>query len=76
MAFTTWAALRTAIKDEIADHIAGDPWVGEFRKGERFLRYNSYEELTGLLEKTYRLENLETAGNPANQRSFGGFRRF
>lgn len=76
MVFDTWTALRTAIKDALADSLAGTPNVGQFTKGERTLRYRSYEELTGLLEKTYALEALENTGDPSKMKSYGRFRRW
>jgi len=74
--FSTWAALRTAIKDAIADRVAGEPCVGEFRKGNRSLRYNSFEDLVGLYEKTYQLEALESSGDLSHAVSYGRPRRF
>lgn len=76
MAFTTWTALRTAIKDAIADHIAGDPCVGSYTINDRTLKYNSFEDLLSLYEKTFILENMETGGNPATRVSYGRHRRF
>ena len=77
-AFTTWAALRTAILDALANSVAGAPMTGEYWKGNRRLRYRSYEELLALYEKTYALEALEsgTTGNPSNMVSYGRMRRF
>jgi len=76
MAFSTWAALRTGIKDAIADHIAGTPCTGEYAIGNRRLRYRTFDELIGLLEKTYALEALESSGDPASMVSYGSYRRF
>jgi len=76
MAFTTWAALRTAIKDAIADHIAGTPCTGEYAIGNRRLRYRTFDELIGLLEKTYQIEALESSGDPDSMVSYGSYRRF
>lgn len=75
MSFTSWAALRTAIKDAIADHVAGSPCVGSYTIGDRALRYRTFEELVGLLEKTYVLEGLEDAGGTATRVSYGRYRR-
>ena len=74
--FTTWTALRTAIKDAIADHIAGTPCTGEYAIGNRRMKYRTYAELIDLLEKTYELEALENAGSPANMVSYGRHRRY
>jgi len=74
--FTTWAALRTAILDGIANAVAGAPMTGEYYKGSRRLRYRNYDELVALYEKTFVLENLENAGNPSRMVSYGRSRRF
>jgi len=76
MAFTTWAVLRTAIKDALSNHIAGTPCTGEYAIGNRRLRYRTFDELMGLLEKTYQLEALENAGDPSVMVSYGRARRF
>jgi hypothetical protein len=76
MAFTTWAALRTAIKDAIANSVAGTPMNGEYQIGEYRLRYRSYEELIALYEKTFTLESLESAGSTESRVSYGRYRRF
>jgi hypothetical protein len=75
MSFTTWTALRTAIKDAIADHVAGTPCVGSYQIGERMLKYRTFQELIDLLEKTYVLEALETPGTIATRVSYGRHRR-
>lgn len=75
MAFSTWTALRTAIKDAIADHVAGTPCVGEYAIRGRSLTYRSFDELMGLLEKTYVLEGLESAGARQSMTSRGRFVR-
>ena len=74
--FTTWAALRTAIKNALADHIAGAPCTGEYTIGNRRLRYRTYDELVGLLQKTYELEALEESGEPSSMVSYSRYRRF
>lgn len=76
MAFTTWAALRTAIKDAIADHVAGTPCTGEYTIGSRRLVYRSYDELVKLLKDTYVLESIENEGSPENHISYVRPRRF
>jgi len=76
MAFTTWTALRTAIKDAIADHVAGEPCVGEYAIGNRRLAYRSFKELVDLLTKTYELEATENAGDRSGMVSYGRHRRF
>ena len=74
--FSTWAALRTAILDALADSLSGEPCVGEFTKGERTLKYRSYKELTDLYERTQMLEASEGDGDPATTISYGRHRRF
>jgi hypothetical protein len=76
MAFTTWTALRTAIKDAIADQVAGAPCAGEYQIRGRKLVYRSYQELIDLLHKTYDLEALESAGETSTTISYGRPRRF
>lgn len=76
MAFSTWTALRTAIKDAIADHVAGAPCVGSWTMGDMTFKYRTFEELCGLLEKTYVLESLEDPGTPSTRVSYGRYRRF
>jgi len=74
--FTSWTALRTAIKDKLADSIAGSPMTGEYAIGNRRLKYRTYDELVDLLKKTYELEALESAGDPSVTISYGRYRRF
>ena len=76
MAFTSWSALRTAILDAIADHVAGSPCVGEYEKGNRRLKYRTFDELVSLHQKTYVMESLENAGDPSRMVSYGRHRRF
>ena len=76
MAFSTWTDLRTAIKDAIADHVAGTPCTGEYSIGTRRLRYRTFDELCGLIEKTYKLEAMENTGCRETRTSFGRHRRF
>lgn len=74
--FTTWAALRTAILDAIANHVAGDPCVGSYTVAGRTMEYRSIDELTKLLEMTYKLELLASPGSAATRVSYGRARRF
>lgn len=76
MAFTSWAELRTAILDAIANYVAGAPCIGEYTIGDRHLRYRSIAELKDLLKATYELEALESAGNASVMVSYGRSRRF
>jgi hypothetical protein len=75
--FSTWAALRTAIKDAIANHIAGAPCVGAYTTpAGQTVRYRTYEELTDLLARTYELEAIEQTGQRSTMVSYGRYRRF
>lgn len=76
MAFTTWTALRLAIKDAIADHVAGSPCTGSYSIGGKTLQYRSYRELLDLYQRTYEMESLENAGVKSSRVSFGSPRRF
>ena len=76
MAFTTWTALRSAIKDALADHVAGSPCTGSYSIGGKTLQYRSYQDLLALYERTYELEALESAGTKSSRVSFGSPRRF
>lgn len=76
MAFTTWAALRTAIKDAIADHVDGSPCTGSYEIEGRKMTYRNFNELTRLYQKTYVLEALEDSGKPSQMVSYGRHRRF
>jgi hypothetical protein len=76
MAFTTWSALREAIKSKLADHIAGSPCIGEYYIGDKRIRYRTYEELVSLYKSTYELESMESAGSTASCVSYGRHRRF
>lgn len=75
MAFTTWAALRTAIKDAIADYVAGAPCVGEYEINGRQLKYRSIKELKELYKLTTDLEDLENGGDQTTRQSHGRYRR-
>jgi len=44
MAFTTWAALRTAMKDALADHYATGKFVGTYTIGARTVQYKNEEQ--------------------------------
>ncbi len=74
--FSTWAALRTAIKDAIANHVANTPLVGSYSIMGYDLKYRTYEELIDLLQKTYDLEALESTGDHNTMTSYSSFRRF
>jgi len=74
--FTTWSALRDAIKDAIANHVAGEPCVGEYSIGSRRLKYRSIKELTELFHMSYKLEEMENAGDSGVMVSYGRYRRW
>lgn len=76
MAFTTWTALRTAIKDALADHIAGKPFVQSFTlDGGPSFTFRSVEEAKKLIEMTYQMEALESAGDASVCVSYGAYRK-
>jgi hypothetical protein len=76
MAFTSWAAIRSDIKDALADHAAGSPCTRSYTIGNKSHTYRTPEELTKLYSLTYTLEALDTAGDPSNICSYGSPRRF
>jgi len=76
MAFTTWTALRTAIKDAIANHVAGSPCTGEYEIGSRRMKYRSFDELMNLYRQTFIMESIESEGSLENHVSYGRPRRF
>ena len=76
MAFTTWTALRTAIKDAIANHVAGSPCTGSYSIRGRSHTYRSYDELVALYEKTFVLEGMDSPGSVGTRVSYGRHRRF
>ncbi len=72
MAFTTWAALKTAILDAIANHVAGTPCTGEYEVDGQRMKYRSFDEL----ERLYDFACKQAAKASRTRRSFGRFRRF
>lgn len=74
--FTTWAALRTAVKDAIANYVAGAPCTGEYSMGGRTMKYRSIKELRELYEMTYDLEAIENAGQCSTMTSYGRYSRY
>ena len=77
MSFTTWEALRSSIRDAIANQVSNAPCVGSVSLPDgKQLKYRDYEELCGLIQKTYILESLETRPAASNRVSYGGWRRF
>ncbi|MFA7096864.1 MAG: hypothetical protein WC383_10355 [Gammaproteobacteria bacterium] len=75
-AFTTWADLRSAVKDALADWAAGKPLVKEFSHGERTFKFSSPEELMRFYQRTYQLEALDSQGDRSTSVIYGRARRF
>ena len=80
MAFSSWSALRAAIKDALANHIAGEPCIGEYEfkspSGARRFRYRSFDELLSLYRRTYEMEALDQSGDRSVMVSYARPRRF
>jgi len=74
--FSSWADVRTDIKNAIATHAAGDPCIGSYSVEGVSVNYKSIDELTKLYHMTYKLEALDTAGTPGSRVSYGSPRRF
>jgi len=74
--FSTWAALRTAIKDAIANHVANTPLVGSYAIMGYDLKYRTYDELLNLYQKTFDLEAMESTGDQTTMVSYARPRRF
>ena len=72
MAFTSWEALKTAILDAIADHVAGKPCTGEYEIDGQRMKYRSFDELQRLYD--FALTQASRASRP--RPSFGRYRRF
>ena len=73
--FTTWGALRTAIKDAIANQVAGAPCTGSYSIAGRVMTYRSFDELVDLYKKTFVLESLDSPDQQADVAygQWGGF---
>jgi len=77
MAFTTWAALLTSLKDALSDHIAnGDPCIGEYEVNGFHVRYNGPDQLQKWIKFIEKQIAKETAGSPSSRVSYGRHRRF
>jgi hypothetical protein len=74
-AFTTWEDLRTAIKDAIANQVAGKASTGEYEFHGIRMKYRTFDELTNLLNKTYQIEAMEATGSSARV-SYGRHRKW
>ena len=73
--FSTWAAVRTAIKDALATAVGGAVMMGEYRVGDTTVRYRTFEELKKLYEMTYQFESLDSI-DTCTRVSYGRHRRF
>jgi hypothetical protein len=74
--FTTWTDLRVAIKDAIANHVAGNPCRGSYSISGRSITYRSFDELINLYEKTFQLEKLDDPVTIKDRIAYGRHRRF
>jgi thiamine pyrophosphokinase len=70
--FSTWDALRTAIKDQLQTVMEDEPCIGEFQKGDFRIRYDSKKDLMDILKQTYELEAQELEAEQAGAVSVGG----
>jgi len=60
MAFTTWAALETSVKDLIADHITnGTVLVGQVSAGDKTISYRKIEDLYAILDMARKMQAIE-----------------
>ena len=69
--FTTYAAIRTDIKNAIATHVAGQPMTRSYQIGDFAKTFNSVEELKNFYKMTYELEALDNTGNYQSMVSYG-----
>lgn len=74
--FTTWAAVRSDIKNKIATLAAGDPVVAEYEIGDFRRKYRTIEELRQFYQLTYTLESLDSSEPLQSRVSYGRPRRF
>jgi len=76
MAFTTWAAFRSDLKDKIADAVSnGTALTQTAVVSGMTIQYKSLDEAIGWIEKSYKMEALDNIGNPSNMVSYGRHRR-
>lgn len=76
MAFTTWEAVRTDIKDKIAAHVSGEPCIGSYSVGNQTVSFRTIEELQKLYEMTFKLEELDTSPSPTTRVTYGRYRKY
>lgn len=75
MAFTSWADMRTDLKNALADYVAGAPIHKEYQIAGRRAVFRDVEEIKKLISMTYEMEALENSGNPENMTSYGRYER-
>ena len=76
MAFTSWSAMISDLKDALADYISGAPITKEYRIAGRQMVFRDAGEIEGLLDLCRRQEALDSAGDPSKMVSYGRHRRF
>lgn len=74
--FSTWASVRTAIKNAIATHVDGDPCIGEYSVEGVTVKYTSVSDLENLYQMTFRMEALDSTPTRTTRTSVGSYRRF
>ena len=74
--FSTWGAVRTAIKNAIATHADGDPCIGEYSVEGVTVKYTSVTDLENLYKMTFRMEALDSTPTRSSRTSVGSHRRF
>jgi len=75
--FSTWAAIRSDIKDKLADFAnTGEFMTVQYRKGDFLREIRSVDEAMKFLQLTYKMESLEFAASNGITKSYGSHRRF
>ena len=74
MAFVSWDAVISDLKDKLADYIAGNPMTQEYRIGGRTHILRSADDIEGLLRMAYRMKAFEDGSSVRT--SHGRPRRF
>lgn len=75
MAFTSWADMRTDLKDALSDYVAGAPITKEYWISGRKHVFRDVKEIEEMISMTYRMEALENSGTPENMTSYGRYER-
>lgn len=75
MAFTSWADMRTDLKNALADYAAGAPMHKEYHIAGRRTVFRDTKEIEEMISMTYRMEATENAGSPENMTSYGRYER-